>query len=138
MRSLHRATTLAFCALVAGCATVNTVRLGPERYEPVDPAQVRIFATVAPKHYTEVAILTSVNEIFNNEGRVAEKMRRAAARLGANGILLLSDRPGYGDAAVAVKVDSSVVVTPAGSGYSLGRVIAIRYDARTETAAREP
>ena len=136
MRSPFRAAALALSALLAGCTTVRVVPLGPERYAPVDPAQVRIFATVAPTRYTEVAILTGVDEIFNNEARLAEKLRRTAARLGANGILLLRDHPGYGEGGAA-KGDSSVAVA-VGSGYGLGRVIAIRYDPAAAAGGARP
>lgn len=77
--------------LLAGCAGTSTVMMGPAR-APVDPADVRIYRTPPPDS-VEIAQLESTSGIgFGTRGQtdaVIARLRREAAALGANGILLL-------------------------------------------------
>jgi hypothetical protein len=56
---------------------------------PVD--SVRVFATQSPGEYTEVAVLRT-HRFLVSDGRVLGALRERAARLGANGLLLLNTR----------------------------------------------
>ena len=52
---------------------------------------VRVFATQSPGEYTEVAVLRS-HRFLASDSRVLNALREHAARLGANGLLLLNTR----------------------------------------------
>ena len=78
--------------LSAACVATNAVRLGggPVR-PPVTPDQVAIYRTTAqvPGRYEEVALLNSRGEYnLTNEEKMFNSMRKKAAHLGANGVIL--------------------------------------------------
>ena len=84
----------AFAALVlllAGCANTSHVMIGDSR-PPITPDQVRVYTTPPPR-YHEVALLETQSGSFtygeqNKMNAVLEHLRKAAADLGANGVLL--------------------------------------------------
>lgn len=97
------AVALLSTALVA-CATAPLIsgRVRP----PIDPAQVRVY-TVPPVGYEEVAQLSSASGAFtygeqNKLNTAIAKLRREAAKLGANGVLLIGTEDGYGGGGVSV------------------------------------
>lgn len=82
----------AACALMlAACASTHKVMLGAAR-PAIDPAQVQVYQ-VAPRRYEEIARLDASSAIgFGTQGQTnaaIERLRREAAALGANGVLLL-------------------------------------------------
>jgi hypothetical protein len=74
---------------VAACIRVSTMGLAPARAAvPVD--SVRVFATHAPDEYTEIAILHTI-ALVASDARSLNALRKRAAQLGANGLLLVRD-----------------------------------------------
>lgn len=95
---------VALAALLAACATSSVVT-GRAR-PPIDPAQVRIYYT-PPAGYEEIARLNTSSGAFtygeqNKMNSVLAKLRNEAARLGANGVLLVGTDSGYGGGGVNV------------------------------------
>lgn len=82
------ATTLA----TGACVNVEATRLSRlERRAPIAPDEVRIYPTPAaiPARYREIALLEANGDGTWTSDRVFfESMRRKAAKLGANGIVL--------------------------------------------------
>jgi hypothetical protein len=97
-----RPLTIALLGLaLAGCASSSKVMIGQAR-PPIDPAQVQIYPT-APAGSVEIAQLESTSGAgFGTQGQtdaVVERLKREAAKLGANGIVLMgvgSERSGGG------------------------------------------
>lgn len=110
--SLLKLTTVAAAALLlAACATsaLVTGRVRP----PIDPALVRVYYT-PPVGFEEIARLDTASGPFtygeqNKMNSVLAKMRKEAAKLGANGVLLVGTDDGYGGGGVNV-----------GGGYGRG------------------
>ena len=95
------------CALLAGCATTSHVMLGPAR-PAIAPEQVRIY-TAPPPRYLEIALLETSSGPFtygeqNKANAVIANLRREAASLGANGVLLTDTASGYPRGGVNVGV----------------------------------
>lgn len=100
-RRLITAFALSF-VLLAGCASTHRVILSPPR-PAIAVEQVKVYH-VAPKRFEEIARLESSSAIgFGTPGQTdaaIERLRREAAKLGANGVLLL----GVGSVAPPVSV----------------------------------
>jgi hypothetical protein len=100
-----RSFTVALLAVsLAACASAPQIsgRVRP----PIDPAQVRIYH-VPPAGYEEVAQLSSASGPLtygeqNKLNTVIAKLRREAAKLGANGVLLIGMDDGYGGGGVSI------------------------------------
>jgi hypothetical protein len=88
--------------LLAGCASTHRVILAPPR-PAIAVEQVKVYH-VAPKRFEEIARLESSSAIgFGTPGQTdaaIARLRREAAKLGANGVLLL----GVGSVAPPVSV----------------------------------
>lgn len=88
--------------LLAGCASTHRVILAPPR-PAIAVEQVKVYH-VAPKRFEEIARLESSSAIgFGTSGQTdaaIARLRREAAKLGANGVLLL----GVGSVAPPVSV----------------------------------
>lgn len=82
---------LALAACVAGCASTSRVMLGAAR-PPVDPATVQVYAT-PPAGAIEIAQLESTSAVgFGTQGQTdaaVARLKREAAALGANGVVLM-------------------------------------------------
>lgn len=78
-------------ALLAGCASTHHVMLGQAR-PAIDPAQVKVYQ-VPPKRYEEIARLDAKSAVgFGTQGQInaaIDRLAREAAKLGANGVILL-------------------------------------------------
>ena len=88
-RPLLSAAALALA--LAGCASTSKVMLGPS-YPAISPEQVHIYYQ-PPARYREVALLETRSGSFtygeqNKMNAVLDHLRKAAAELGANGVLL--------------------------------------------------
>jgi hypothetical protein len=82
---------LALVALTSvACVRVSTTRIAPAQ-ESVAADSVRVFATQSPGEYTELAVLRA-HRFLATDSRVLDALRKRAARLGANGLLLLNTR----------------------------------------------
>jgi hypothetical protein len=82
---------------LAGCASSHHVMLGQAR-PAIDPAQVKVYQ-VPPKRYEEIARLDAKSAAgFGTQGQInatINRLAREAAKLGANGVILLGvDRAG--------------------------------------------
>lgn len=89
-RSVSTALLLA-TLLLGGCMGTHRMLLAPPR-APIAAAQVRVYQ-VPPKRYEEIARLEASSAIgFGTQGQTDAaigRLVREAARLGANGVLLL-------------------------------------------------
>jgi uncharacterized protein YbjQ (UPF0145 family) len=72
----------------SGCVNVSTTPFG-DIGPAVSPDSVQVFATRVPAEYKEVAILRA-DRVLANDKKVLAALRREAAKLGANGILLIN------------------------------------------------
>lgn len=101
-RRLLPAFALSTLLLVGGCASTHRVMLAPPR-PAVAVEQVKVYH-VAPRRFQEIARLESSSAIgFGTPGQTDAailRLRREAAKLGANGVLLL----GVGSIAPPVSV----------------------------------
>ena len=91
MRTYPALILVAAALLLGGCATTSHMMLGPAM-PALAPEQVRVYTTAPPK-YREIAIVEAASGPFtygeqNKLDSVMAKLRREAASLGANGILL--------------------------------------------------
>jgi hypothetical protein len=79
-------------ATLSGCVSTNSVMLGRAKPgEPIDPSAVAIYrsAAQAPAGYREIALIhAAADSGFTDERRMYLSMRREAARLGANALIL--------------------------------------------------
>jgi hypothetical protein len=78
--------------LTSGCVSVSAARLesGPPRVA-FAPDQVRIYRTAQQvnRPYDEVALLSASGDYaMTNESQMYEGMRKKAAKMGANGVIL--------------------------------------------------
>ncbi|HLJ37227.1 MAG TPA: hypothetical protein VKT54_02340 [Steroidobacteraceae bacterium] len=91
---MKRFAALALTAALAGCSTSSHVLTGTPR-TPIDPASVRIY-TLPPAKYEQIAALSATSggslaiTSQQNMDKAIERLKREAAKLGANGVLLQS------------------------------------------------
>ena len=91
---MKRFAALAVMATLTGCSTSSHVLTGTPR-TPIDPASVRIY-TLPPAKYEQIAALSATSggslaiTSQQNMDKAIERLKREAARLGANGVLLQS------------------------------------------------
>ncbi|HEV8694771.1 MAG TPA: hypothetical protein VGQ93_11415 [Lysobacter sp.] len=82
---------IVLAAALAGCASVHHVMLGPAR-PPISPDLVKVYQ-VPPKQYQEIARLDATSAVgFGTQGQTnaaINRLAREAAKLGANGVILL-------------------------------------------------
>ena len=105
---VRRAALVPLClllVLLAAC-TSSHVLTGMPR-PPIDPSQVRIYYGPPPGGYEEIARLEVRSGAFtygaqNKSNAVIRNLRREAARLGANGVLLQGTGEGPDRSAVSV------------------------------------
>lgn len=102
---------------LAGCATSHVLTGTPR--PPIDPAQVRVYHSLPPGDYEEIAILETSSGAFtygeqNKIDAVLRKLREEAASLGANGVLFQGAADGYGGSGVSVGAGGGRI---GGSGY---------------------
>lgn len=90
---MTRRLILAFAglALLGGCASTDKLMLGQAR-APIDPSEVRIYR-VPPPGAIDIAEIDASSAIgFGTRGQdaaVMDRLRREAAALGANGLIIL-------------------------------------------------
>lgn len=94
-------TTALLGLALAGCASSSKVMIGQAR-APIDPALVRVYTT-PPAGSVEIAQIESTSAAgFGTQGQTdaaVERLKREAAKLGANGVVLMgvgSQRSGGG------------------------------------------
>ena len=104
-------------ALLAACASsaMITGRVRP----PIDPAQVRIYQVPPPGGFEEIAQLETQSGALtygeqNKLNSVLANLRKEAAKLGANGVLLVGTENGQGGGGTSVGVSGGSI---GGHGY---------------------
>ena len=85
------AVVILVCAAMSGCASIHASMLGAPR-PAIALEQVRVYQ-VPPRRYEQIARLDASSAIgFGTQGQTnaaINRLRREAARLGADGVLLL-------------------------------------------------
>ena len=114
-------TVLLGLALTA-CASSALVTGTPRA--PIDPSQVRVYFQAPPGGFEEIAMLESNSGAFtygeqNKMDAVVAKLRKEAAKLGANGVLFRGSADGEGGGGVSVGAGGGRV---GGSSFSGGGV----------------
>lgn len=118
--------------LLAACATTSHVITGKVR-APIDPSQVKVYST-APPEYEEIAVIDATSRSSGSFGdqkkmdTVIERLKKEAASLGANGVLLQSTGSEYGGG-VGTGVGTGIGV--GGGGVSIGTGIFSASDNKT-------
>jgi hypothetical protein len=92
-RSVERFALLLVMSSLAACVRISATALGEPPAPSIPEDSVRVFATNAPPLYKEVAVLKA-HRFLASDSKVLETLRRHAASLGANGVLLLNTRGG--------------------------------------------
>jgi hypothetical protein len=113
---------IALALALSACASSALVTGTPRA--PIDPSQVRIYYAPPPGRYEEIALLESNSGALtygeqNKMNSVVGKLRREAAKLGANGVLFRGTADGYGGGGVSVGAGGGRV---GGRGFSGGGV----------------
>ena len=107
-------------ALFSGCPVSSQVLLGQAR-APIDPAQVQIYRT-PPAGSQEIAQLESKSAVgFGTQGQTdaaVARLKREAAALGANGVVLLG--VGSSGSPVGMSVGAGSYGRHSGGGLSVG------------------
>lgn len=109
---------------LVGCASVSAIVTGKTR-PAIDPSAVKLYST-APKHYEDVAILSSkANSGLTAQGKVDNAvagLKKKAAQLGANGVLIEASGTQNGGA-VAIPSGNGFVLAPVENQVVQGRAI---------------
>ena len=111
---------LGLALAASGCASTSKVMLGQAR-APVDPASVQIYST-PPAGAVEIAQLESSSAVgFGTQGQTdaaIARLKREAAALGANGVILMG--VGAGRSPVGMSVGAGSYGRHSGGGLSVG------------------
>jgi hypothetical protein len=122
MNRFLRAPSLLSLLVLAGCAGSSTMMIGDAR-PALDPAAVQVFYA-RPPGAVDIAELDARSGVgFGTTGQrkaAIERMRRDAAALGANGVLLLGGGSGRGPVDVGVGAGTSNYDHNSGSSVGVG------------------
>jgi len=104
---MPRLLSLVLSVLLAGCASSHSHILTGTPRAAIDPALVQIYHAAPSGSYEEIAQLTSHSGVFvygeqNKVNSVLDKLRREAAKLGANGVLFVDSYDDGGSSAVSI------------------------------------
>lgn len=117
---LPLAFALGIVLATGGCASTSKVMLGQAR-APVDPARVQIYST-PPAGSVEIAQLESSSAVgFGTQGQTdaaIARLKREAAALGANGVILMG--VGSGGSPVGMSVGAGSYGRHTAGGLSVG------------------
>ena len=117
---LPLAITLGLALATGGCASTSRVMLGQAR-APVDPASQQIYST-PPAGAVEIAQLEASSAVgFGTQGQTdaaIARLKREAAALGANGVILMG--VGAGGSPVGMSVGAGSYGRHGGGGLSVG------------------
>jgi hypothetical protein len=117
--------TMGLLAVVAlaGCINTNAVELGqPRQYAAVSPEDVQVFLTEADvkADFDKVAIINAEgNYTFATDEKMVNAMKKKAAKMGANAIIIGE----FKDPSTVEKIADAVVGV---GGTKTGKVLAIR------------
>lgn len=117
---IQLAIALVLSLMAGGCASTSRVMLGQAR-APVDPALVLIYST-PPAGSVEIAQLESASAVgFGTQGQTdaaVARLKREAAALGANGVILMG--VGAGRSPVGISVGGGSYGRHSAGGLSVG------------------
>ena len=132
MRPARLSAFLISLFLLGACANTSHVITGKTR-TPIDPLQVKVYST-APPDYEEIAVIDATSRSsfsFGDQNKmdaVIERLKKEAASLGANGVLLQkTGSDGGGGVGTGVGVGTST----GGGGISIGTGIFTSSEAKT-------
>ncbi|RXR06485.1 hypothetical protein [Pseudoxanthomonas composti] len=112
--------TAALLLSLAACAGTSKVMLGQAR-APVDPASVRIYTEVPPGS-VQIAQLEAKSAVgFGTQGQTdaaVNRLKAEAAKLGANGVVLIG--VGSGSSPVGLSVGGGSYGRSGGGGLGVG------------------
>lgn len=113
---------LLFALALSACASSALVTGTPR--PPIDPSQVRVYYAAPPVPYEEVALLETKSGALtygeqNKMNSVVAKLRKEAAKLGANGVLFRGTAEGAGSGGVSVGAGGGRI---GGRGFSSGGI----------------
>ena len=118
--------------LLVACATTSHVITGKTR-TPIDPSQVTVYSS-APPNYEEIAVIDATSRSslsFGDQKKmdaVIDRLKKEAASLGANGVLLqTTGSDGGGGVGTGVGVGTGI----GGGGISIGTGIFTASDNKT-------
>ncbi len=118
--------------LIAGCTVTKAVRMSENTYPPISPERVRVFTSedeiTAP--FEKIAIITSEGD-SSQKTTLIEKMKKKAAELGANGIILGQ----FKEATTGQKVAQALLWTSANNKYE---AIAVRLKTKKRVSRPAP
>ncbi|HJR72573.1 MAG TPA: hypothetical protein VJ806_02900 [Luteimonas sp.] len=115
----------ALLALILGATACASSHLITGRTRPpIDPSQVRVYFSAPSTGYEEIARLQTGSGAFtygeqNKMNSVIAKLRKEAAKLGANGVLFTGTDDGYGGSSVGVGAGGGRI---GGRGFSSGGI----------------
>lgn len=122
MKRIPRGLLLPLLLTLAGCAGTSTMMIGQAR-PPIDTAAVRIYHA-RPDGAIDIAELDARSAVgFGTQGQrdaAVERLRREAAALGANGVLLLGGGSDRGPVNVGVGGSSGNYDRHGGSSVGVG------------------
>jgi hypothetical protein len=123
MRRKNYSMGLLALVLMAGCISTNAVRLGePTQYPPVAPEEVQVFLKEADvkADFDKIAIINAEgNYSYATDEKLVDAMKKKAAKLGANAIIIDE----FKDPSTVEKIADAVVGV---GGTKTGKVLAIR------------
>lgn len=123
-----------FAILLAGCASTSHVITGKPR-PAIDPAQVTLY-NVAPAEYEEIAVIDASSQMSlafgeqNKMDAVIARLKKEAASLGANGVLL-QDTGSGGAGGVSTGVGVGTGTGVGGGGVGIGTGISLSSPSKT-------
>ena len=122
---------LAAAGLLAACANTSHVITGKPR-AAIDPAQVALYTT-PPVKYEEIAVIDASSQMsfaFGDQKKmdsVIVRLKKEAASLGANGVLLQGTGSGGGGVGTGVGIGTGI----GGGGVSIGTGISLSSPSKT-------
>lgn len=129
--AVRKLALLAAAGLLAACANTSHVITGNPR-AAIDPAQVALYTT-PPVKYEEIAVIDASSQMsfaFGDQKKmdaVIVRLKKEAASLGANGVLLQGTGSGGGGVGTGVGIGTGI----GGGGVSIGTGISLSSPSKT-------
>lgn len=89
-----------FCLILAACAEGTALRVGDQQHPPISPENVKVYLQPPAKPFEVVGIVHASSEMGwttqQSQNYAITEMKKQAASLGANGVLLANIGSGPG------------------------------------------
>lgn len=126
MRRIATILLVPLLAVLAGCSSTSQLVTGTPR-APIDPSQVRVYYTAPPGGFEEIAQLETSSGSFtygeqNKLDNVINNLRMEAAKLGANGVLLVGTENSMGGSSIGVGAGGGSYGGYHGGSFSSGGI----------------